>query len=223
MMRVWFVILALFLLNVDLVYYTYRHTIQEQQKCISEIQTSIKELKQQIQSVKSQIKEQNKKLNQIELQQKQLETRFNIILKKTKKFIRSTNPSLSENEVDLYAKVFIRCSLQYRIPLHILLAVAYQESHFKPYAQNGRCYGMMQVNLDVWSKKFSLPEWLLKDPVRNIEAGAYILRYYYDKTGSWKQALIRYYGLSPFAVKIYAPSVIRKSQKLKQYVADVNA
>jgi len=168
-----------------------------------------------------QLHNQQQKLQQIDNRLQSLERLIKSNIESTKTFIRKVNPRLTEEEVDLYARVFVRCSLQYKVPLSKLLAVAYQESHFKPYAQNGRCYGMMQINLDVWPKKLGLPEWVLKDPVRNIEAGAYILRYYYDKTGSWRKALIRYYGISTFAVKTYVPSVMRKSQKLKQYVIDI--
>jgi soluble lytic murein transglycosylase-like protein len=84
------------------------------------------------------------------------------------------------------------CS-QYGVPYTLVLAVIQQESSFITNAQNGSCFGYMQVN-DINT------EWLreeigvtdLKDPAQNLHSGIFILGDLYAKYGDWNTALICY-------------------------------
>jgi len=133
------------------------------------------------------------------------------------KFMLSVNHKLSKDEAIMIAKTFIRVSKQENVPLQLLLAIAYQESHFKPYIINKyECVGLMQINRKVWVP--DLPTSFLINPVHNIEIGAAILRHYYEKTGNWEEAIKSYYGRSKFADRVYYPSVRRKIMLVKAHL-----
>ena len=85
---------------------------------------------------------------------------------------------------------------EYGVPHSIALGVIQSESSFQPDAENGSCYGYMQIN--------SINrEWLgeaigitdLRDPHQNLQAGIYMLSDLYGKYGDWNKALTCYnYG-----------------------------
>ena len=64
-----------------------------------------------------------------------------------------------------------------------LIAIAKKESGFNPKAQNGSCYGLMQVHISVWHKKL-VEKNVIKNKQElytikgNIKVGAYILKHY---------------------------------------------
>jgi len=127
---------------------------------------------------------------------------------KIKTLIKSVNHSLNEKDINLITNAFISASKDYKVPLPILLAVAWQESHFKVDVMSEYgCIGIMQVNPKFWS--FDLPYLLLFKPDINIRIGAYVLRYYYEQEGNWSSALERYYGKSYFG-KRYRKMVLEK-------------
>ena len=85
---------------------------------------------------------------------------------------------------------------EYGVPHSIALGVIQSESPLQPDAENGSCYGYMQIN--------SINrEWLgeaigitdLRDPHQNLQAGIYMLSDLYGKYGDWNKALTCYnYG-----------------------------
>lgn len=80
----------------------------------------------------------------------------------------------------------------FNIPYQILIALIYTESSFRQFAVSyADCVGYMQINPAVHT-------WIDRDRMfetnYNIYAGCTILRKYYDRTGDWEQALIRYNG-----------------------------
>ena len=130
--------------------------------------------------------------------------------------IRHVNRSISPRYIQVEAQAFKQASIKYYVPLPVLVSIAWQESHFKPYAVNGNCIGIMQVNAKVWAKKLNIPIVMLVMPSVNIEVGAYILHHYYIQTKNWNEAIVRYYGLSDFGRHVYLNQVKAKIQKSKE-------
>ena len=85
---------------------------------------------------------------------------------------------------------------EYHVKRSVALGVIQAESSFQADAQNGSCFGYMQIN--------SINrEWLgeaigitdLRDPHQNLQAGIYMLSDLYGKYGDWNKALTCYnYG-----------------------------
>lgn len=70
----------------------------------------------------------------------------------------------------------------YKIPQDVLYAVMKVESGYEVDAQNGSCYGLMQIhaiNMEYLSNNIGTTD--LTDPEQNIQAGAFILGGYLEK------------------------------------------
>lgn len=70
----------------------------------------------------------------------------------------------------------------YKIPQDVLYAVMKVESGYEVDAQNGSCYGLMQIhaiNMEYLSNNIGTTD--LSDPEQNIKAGAFILGGYLEK------------------------------------------
>lgn len=70
----------------------------------------------------------------------------------------------------------------YKIPQDVLYAVMKVESGYEVDAQNGSCYGLMQIhtiNMEYLSSNIGTTD--LTDPEQNIKAGAFILGGYLEK------------------------------------------
>lgn len=70
----------------------------------------------------------------------------------------------------------------YKIPQDVLYAVMEVESGYQVDAQNGSCYGLMQIhtiNMEYLSSNIGTTD--LTDPEQNIQAGAFILGGYLEK------------------------------------------
>lgn len=70
----------------------------------------------------------------------------------------------------------------YKIPQDVLYAVMKVESGYEVDAQNGSCYGLMQIhaiNMEYLSNNIGTTD--LTDPEQNIKAGAFILGGYLEK------------------------------------------
>jgi len=206
-------ILTLLGLNSILTLSYVHSSLQETKTLIKQIQSQQKEtqakLSQELNEVRSRLVNLEAKVNHCETKPKPS------ILNKLESFIKRVNLSLPPNQVSLVAKSLVESSKEFNIPLSILIAVAWQESHFNPYAcSNYGCIGIMQVNPEVWSEMLNIPESILIYPDVNIRVGAYILRYYYNLTGSWKEAIKRYYGISPYA-RVYHQKVSKKINLVK--------
>jgi len=206
-------ILALLGLNSILTLSYVHSSLQEAKTLIKQVQVQQKEtqakLNQELNEVRSRLVNLEAKVNHCETKPKPS------VLNKLESFIKRVNPKLPSNQVSLIAKSLVESSKEFNVPLSILIAIAWQESHFNPYAcSNYGCIGIMQVNPKVWSETLNIPESVLVYPDVNIKVGAYILRYYYNQTGSWKEAIRRYYGISPYA-KIYHEKVSKKISLVK--------
>ena len=83
------------------------------------------------------------------------------------------------------------------VPYKLLLAVMFRESSYNPNAENGICYGLMQIhNMNFEWLEGELSEYGVTDiknnPVDNIKAGAYLLGGYIDKYEDYHKALMAY-------------------------------
>lgn len=84
------------------------------------------------------------------------------------------------------------CNL-YGVPVEVALGCIETESGFLATAQNGRCYGYMQINginRDWLSREIGISD--LTDPAQNIHSGVYILGDLFAKYGDWHKALVYY-------------------------------
>lgn len=85
----------------------------------------------------------------------------------------------------------------FNVPYKLLLAVMFRESSYNPQAENGICFGLMQIH----KMNFEWLEGELKDygvtdiknnPEDNIKAGAYLLGGFIEKYGDYHKALMCY-------------------------------
>lgn len=92
----------------------------------------------------------------------------------------------------------IRWCEEYGVPYSMALAVMEAESSFRPDAENGNCYGYMQINSinSSWlNQEIGVTD--LTDPLQNIHSGIYMLGDLYEKYEDWNRALTAYnYGVS---------------------------
>jgi soluble lytic murein transglycosylase-like protein len=94
-------------------------------------------------------------------------------------------------------RFLILCAIYWQSAMHgvdprIVTAMCYVESSFRPAVVNHGCYGLMQVNYQVWRKALSLDLYKLRGVDYNLHAGISILMEYYRQTGSIDKALHRY-------------------------------
>jgi soluble lytic murein transglycosylase-like protein len=77
----------------------------------------------------------------------------------------------------------------------LVAAVVMVESSGNPAAVNGRCVGLMQVNMSVWRRALNLDPARMMEPRYNLRAGcAILLRYLAIERGDVRRALRRYHG-----------------------------
>lgn len=98
-------------------------------------------------------------------------------------------------DYDLQAHLIAVCE-EYGVPMSVALGVIQAESTFTATAQNGSCYGYMQINSinSGWLNE-ELGVTDLTDPYQNIKSGVYILSILYGKYGDWHKTLVCYnYG-----------------------------
>ena len=93
---------------------------------------------------------------------------------------------------DTQAQVLGWCE-EYGVPYSVALAVIEAESSFRPDAENGSCYGYMQINSINKSWLFQeIGATNLEDPLQNLHSGIYMLGDLYGKYGDWHKALVCY-------------------------------
>lgn len=95
-------------------------------------------------------------------------------------------------DTDTQIQVMSWCE-EYRVPYSVALAVIEAESSFRPDAENGSCYGYMQINSI--NKSWLLQEigvTDLTDPLQNLHSGIYMLGDLYGKYGDWHKVLVCY-------------------------------
>lgn len=93
---------------------------------------------------------------------------------------------------DTQAQVLGWCE-EYGVTYSVALAVIEAESSFRPDAENGSCYGYMQINSINKSWLFQeIGVTNLEDPLQNLHSGIYMLGDLYGKYGDWHKALVCY-------------------------------
>lgn len=93
---------------------------------------------------------------------------------------------------DTQAQVLGWCE-EYGVPYSVALAVIEAESSFRPDAENGSCYGYMQINSINKSWLFQeIGVTNLDDPLQNLHSGIYMLGDLYGKYGDWHKVLVCY-------------------------------
>ena len=197
-----FLYIVIFLLLMMWDYKQNQHRIDELHK----INNSLRQLNKEIQGLSKKVDRLRNNNNKI------LKKRNPEILKISN--VLQNQFQLDKEYSDYLSKIIYSAHKEFNVPISIIIAVIWQESHFKQDAiSRAGCIGLMQVNPNVW--KFDLPIEYLFIPEFNIRAGTYILRYYYDLTKDWNKAIYRYYGISKFGHK-YRQMVVRKINLIKQ-------
>ena len=93
---------------------------------------------------------------------------------------------------DTQAQVLGWCE-EYGVPYSVALAVIEAESSFRPDAENGSCYGYMQINSINKSWLFQeIGVTNLEDQLQNLLSGIYMLGDLYGKYGDWHKVLVCY-------------------------------
>jgi len=111
-------------------------------------------------------------------------------------FVKKVNPSLSWTTVEKIVKKGEVASKRHNVPFSIGLAVAWQESHFKPNAVSPTGpRGLYQVAYTHWKDVCSLSsrEQLMRLD-KNIDCGYRALAQYKKRYGTWELALYHYHG-----------------------------
>lgn len=118
-------------------------------------------------------------------------------------YIRKVNPKIFNLISDLLATKFIECSSDFEIPVGVIVALAQVESTFKYDAISDKgAVGIMQVEPKTWidtlvNENIITYKQDLFDPSKNIIAGTYILKHYYDQceeSNKMEYAITRYLG-----------------------------
>lgn len=94
-------------------------------------------------------------------------------------------------------KFAIICAIYYASITHgfepkIVVAQVFVESSFRHNVVNRGCYGLMQINYNVWRKQLDLDPYKLGDIYYNLDKGLDILQIYFKQTGDIWKALHRY-------------------------------
>lgn len=85
----------------------------------------------------------------------------------------------------------------FNVPYKLLLAVMFRESSYNPKAENGICFGLMQIHkmnfewLEGELKGYGVTD-IKNNPEDNIKAGAYLLGGFIEKYGDYHKALMCY-------------------------------
>jgi len=102
-------------------------------------------------------------------------------------------------------------SVTFEIPYRLIIALIFMESSFNPYAVSyADCVGLMQINPAVHTWFDAERQFEVR---YNIMSGGRILRKYYDCTGDWEQALIRYNGY--YRTSKFGETVLNFKTRLK--------
>lgn len=107
----------------------------------------------------------------------------------------------------------------YCICPELLEAIAYHESRFVPSVKSGRCFGLMQVNVDVHRERIIRLGYTSEDmlkPYPNIAVAADLLEELYETFGDDNELVLMYYTGSPRAAKRYI-----ETGKTTEYVKQI--
>ena len=115
---------------------------------------------------------------------------------------------------------------KYNVSFHLIMSMAYQESHFdeKAIGDNGKAYGAWQIHPDIWDgviKKFDYSWNDMFDPVKAGRVCAYIMKAHFENYDDPEFATMAWNGGSTYAfrkidageVSEYATEVLNRSEK----------
>lgn len=132
-------------------------------------------------------------------------------------------------DYDLQYHLAVVCA-EYEVPVEIALGCIEAESSFCETAENGNCYGYMQINSINLSQLESIGVTDLTDPYQNIRAGVYMLGDLYERYEDWDKALVCYncgetgarenvfaYGCTSTS---YSRNVLELAEKWAEVIAD---
>lgn len=132
----------------------------------------------------------------------ELESRVQELVKEDKKtvvpIILKLRPQLDSKIAEEISKSIIKHSFEYRLPPEFVVYLMHRESRFDVLAKSkASALGLMQV-LPKWHKDKMDQMGITKNEVyhidNNVKLGCWILRGYYNETGSIEKALTKYVG-----------------------------
>ena len=100
---------------------------------------------------------------------------------------------------------------QNNIPYHLALGLIETESSFDPDADNGLCYGLMQLNRDYFPDGLS--------PEENIQYGIEYLAYQMERYDTVEAALTAYNAGHDTGSRSYANKVLEKAEAWREVIA----
>ena len=114
------------------------------------------------------------------------------------KFIRARVPGMQDAERRGYAELIADAANEHRVPHLRVARVAIAESSLNRHARGdgGKSIGIMQVSTKWWIKAvpFIDDESDLRNPTKNIRAGAWILKHYAELCGDEEEAVLACYN-----------------------------
>lgn len=107
------------------------------------------------------------------------------------------------SDIRIYCEL---CGTEYNICPELLESIAYRESRFEPDVANGKCYGLMQVNVKVHADRIDKYGWTendMFDPYKNIMVAADYLHELYETYGDDNPVVLSIYSGNWKAVEKY--------------------
>lgn len=143
-------------------------------------------------------------------------------LNAVKSFVRSKNNVISDGVVTKVAESAIASSSKNDFDLTMILSIMWKESTFYPTVSNGGCYGLMQISSST-GKGFGYTVNDLKDPYRNAELGARIIKGHIQNFNDTIKGLSAYNAGSGNVKKgnyntSYAKNILEKQKVVKAYL-----
>lgn len=115
---------------------------------------------------------------------------------------RSTNDEIPINIIE-YCEIV---GAEYNICPELLEAICYRESRFTADAKNGKCIGIMQVNIAVHTDRIEKYGWTtadMTDPYKNITIAADYLAELYEQYGDENPIVLAAYNGNTKAINKY--------------------
>lgn len=144
-------------------------------------------------------------------------------------FIRKENSSLSSNQANAYAMKIMSESHKQGFSPYVQTAVLASESSFRsnPKHAISTVYGMGGIYAKVWAPSLKAEGIIssngdLLNPYKNIEASAYVIAYYNNKSPNIRTALAKYKGYCALG-RSQGNTVMTIAIKLKQKEKEMNA
>lgn len=121
--------------------------------------------------------------------------------------VKANGPSQTNDEIP--EKIIEYCEIvgaEYNICPELLEAICYRESRFTADAKNGKCIGIMQVNIAVHTDRIEKYGWItadMTDPYKNITIAADYLAELYEQYGDENPIVLAAYNGNTKAINKY--------------------